>query len=93
MTSTLVLPAWCYRVSVQSYQSPEDWYSLPGVLGSVFSHTSDLNIGTPCLAPGVTGSVFSHTSDLNIGTLVAVLPGAWHCRVRAGTGLPDVSTV
>ena len=47
----------------------------PGVIGSVFSHTSDLNIGTPCLRPGVIGSLFSHTSDLNIGTPVATLPG------------------
>ena len=33
----------------------------------------------------------SHTSDLNIGTPVATLPGAWHYRVRAGTGGPGVS--
>ena len=33
----------------------------------------------------------SHTSDLKIGTPVASLPGAWHYRVRAGTGWPGVS--
>ena len=33
----------------------------------------------------------SHTSDLNIGTPVATLPGAWRCRVNAGTGWPSVS--
>ena len=33
----------------------------------------------------------SHTSDLKIGTPVATLPGAWHCRVSAGTGRPGVS--
>ena len=32
-----------------------------------------------------------HTSDLKIGTPVATLPGAWHYRVRAGTGRPGVS--
>ena len=31
-----------------------------------------------------------HTSDLKIGTSVATLPGAWHYRVRAGTGRPCV---
>ena len=33
----------------------------------------------------------SHTSDLIICTPVATLPGAWHYRVSAGTGGPDVS--
>ena len=33
----------------------------------------------------------SHTSDLKIGSPVATLPGAWHYRVSAGTGQPDVS--
>ena len=33
----------------------------------------------------------SHTSDFNIGTPVAPLPGAWRCRVSAGTGRPGVS--
>ena len=33
----------------------------------------------------------SHTSDFKIGTPVAILPGAWHKRVRAGTGQPGVS--
>ena len=33
----------------------------------------------------------NHTSDLEIGTPVATLPGAWHCRVSAGTGQPGVS--
>ena len=33
----------------------------------------------------------SHTSDLKIGTPVATLPGAWHYRVSAGTGRPDVN--
>ena len=28
----------------------------------------------------------SHTSDLKIGTPMATLPGAWRCRVSAGTG-------
>ena len=28
----------------------------------------------------------SHTSGLRIGTPVATLPGAWFCRVSAGTG-------
>ena len=32
----------------------------------------------------------SHTSDLKIGTPVATLPGAWRCRVSAGTGWPGV---
>ena len=31
-------------------------------------------------------SASSHTSDFKIGTPVVTLPGAWHCRVRAGTG-------
>ena len=33
----------------------------------------------------------SHTNDLKIGTPVATLPGAWRCRVSAGTGRPGVS--
>ena len=33
----------------------------------------------------------SHTSGLKIGTPVATLPGAWHYRVRAGTGRPGVN--
>ena len=33
----------------------------------------------------------SHASDLEIDTPVAILPGAWHCRVSAGTGWPSVS--
>ena len=33
----------------------------------------------------------SHTKDLKIGTPVATLPGAWCCRVSAGTGWPGVS--
>ena len=33
----------------------------------------------------------SHTSDLNIETPVLTLPGAWRCRVSAGTGRPGVS--
>ena len=36
-------------------------------------------------------SLSSHTSDFKIGTSVATLPGAWHCRVSAGTGRPGVS--
>ena len=35
-------------------------------------------------------SGLSLTSDFNSGTSVASLPGAWHCRVRVGTGLPGV---
>ena len=35
----------------------------------------------------------SNSSDLKIGTPVATLPGAWHCRVSAGTGRPGVSTL
>ena len=40
------------------------------------------------------GGIFSgssHNSDLKIGTPVATLPGAWRCRVNAGTGRPGVS--
>ena len=33
----------------------------------------------------------SHSSDLRIGSPVATLPGAWRCRVSAGTGRPGVS--
>ena len=44
-----------------------------------------------CLQQDFSGS--SHTSDLKIGTPVATLPGTRHCRVRAGTGQPDVSIV
>ena len=33
----------------------------------------------------------SHTSDLKIGTPVDTLPGAWRCRVSAGTAWPGVS--
>ena len=36
-------------------------------------------------------SWWSHTSDFKIGTPVATLPGAWRCRVSAGTGRPGVS--
>ena len=35
-------------------------------------------------------SGLSHTGDLNIDTPVATLPGAWRCRVSAGTGWPSV---
>ena len=28
---------------------------------------------------------------LKIGSLVATLPGAWHCKFSAGTGWPGVS--
>ena len=43
----------------------------------------------PTCAGNFLGS--SHTSDLKIGTPVATLPGAWHYKVRAGTGRPGVS--
>ena len=33
----------------------------------------------------------SHASDLKIGTPVATLPGAWQCRISAGTGWLGVS--
>ena len=33
----------------------------------------------------------SHTNDLMIGHPKAAPPGAWRCRVRAGTGQPGVS--
>ena len=33
----------------------------------------------------------SHTSDLKIGNPGAALPGAWRCKVSAGTGRPGVS--
>ena len=33
----------------------------------------------------------SDTSDLKIGTPVAALPGAWRCRISAGTDWPGVS--
>ena len=33
----------------------------------------------------------SHASDFKIGTPAATLPGAWRCRVGAGTGQPGVS--
>ena len=33
----------------------------------------------------------SHTSDFKIGIPVATMPGTWHYRVSAGTGLPGVS--
>ena len=33
----------------------------------------------------------SHTSDFKTGTPVSTLPGAWHYRVSAGTGLPVVN--
>ena len=36
-------------------------------------------------------SRLSYTSDLEIGTPVATLPGAWRCRVSAGTGQPCIS--
>ena len=36
-------------------------------------------------------SGLSHTSDFKIGTPVATLPGAWRCRVSAGTGRPGFS--
>ena len=31
-------------------------------------------------------SGLSHNSDLEIGTPMAILPGAWHYKVSAGTG-------
>ena len=33
----------------------------------------------------------NHTSDLKTGTPMAILPGAWHYRVSAGTCQPGVS--
>ena len=36
-------------------------------------------------------SGLSYTSDIKIGTPVVTLPGIWHYRVHAGTGLPSVS--
>ena len=36
-------------------------------------------------------SGLSHTSEIKTGTAVAILPGAWHYRVSAGTGQPGVS--
>ena len=30
----------------------------------------------------------SHTSDLDVDGPMATLPGAWRCRVSAGTGYP-----
>ena len=32
-----------------------------------------------------------HASELKTGTPVAILPGVWHYRVRAGTGRVSVS--
>ena len=42
-----------------------------------------------CLRRGFSES--SHTSDLKIGSPVATLPGAWYCRVSAGSGRPGDS--
>ena len=39
----------------------------------------------------LSGSIY--TSDFKLGTLMAPLPGAWRCRVSAGSGRPGVSTL
>ena len=36
-------------------------------------------------------SWWSHTSELKTGTPEVTLPAAWHYRVSAGAGLPDVN--
>ena len=53
------------------------------------SHTSDPGFESRLCHDFFSGS--SHTSDLQIGTPVATLPGAWRCRISAGTGQPGVS--
>ena len=39
----------------------------------------------------VSFSGLSHTTDVKVNSPVATLQGAWHHRVSAGTGRPDVN--
>ena len=67
------------------------WDRLDGLVVKA----SALGVGDPGFEPRLrwdfSGS--SHTSDLKTGTPVATLPGAWYCRVSAGTGRPGVSVL
>ena len=78
-----------------SFLSPIHPWVLSGhclidlVVKASASRVADLEFDS-CLCCGdFSGS--SHTSELIIGTVVASLPGAWHCRVSIGTGWPGVS--
>ena len=62
---------------------------LVGVVVKAFASEAE-DPGFESVCTGIfSGS--NHISDLEIGTGVATLPGAWHCRVSAGTGRLGVS--
>ena len=67
-------------------------YSLDRLIGVVVKASASKaeDPGFESVCAGIF-SVTSDTSNLKIGTGVATLPGAWHCRVSAGTGRPGVS--
>ena len=62
---------------------PPRWPSGQGV------HLESARLGFDSCFRRESFSRSSHTSDFKIGTPVATLPGAWRCRVSAGTGWPD----
>ena len=87
--------------SVQTGQSVSEGHTYPGS-SPAQSHHRLAGLVVKSSASGAEDPGFesrlrrdfsgsSHTSDWKISTPLATLPGAWHCRVRAGTGRPDVS--
>ena len=80
----------------RGHQRPSVWKTAigknPSIFGLVVKASASRAEGSEfesLLRQDFSGS--SHTSDLKIGTPVVTLPGAWHCRVNAGTGWPGVS--
>ena len=72
--------------------SPLSSFSLSSLLFSCFSLQNRLaGLVVKVSASGAEDPELSHASDSKIGTPVATMPGAWHCRVSAGTGRPGVS--
>ena len=87
--STGVLRQHCYQVITIPTPVPTFIHRLVGlVVKASASGATDPELESR-LRRDFSGS--SHTSDSKIGTPVATLPGAWHYRVSAGTGRPDVT--
>ena len=88
---TAVLPAYMhtYRYYTSAFISLQSSDRLVGlVVKASASSAADLGFHSRFCCGDISGS--SHISDFIICTPVTTLPGAWHYRVRAGTGWPDV---
>ena len=81
--------AWVCVVFVIYLQDFAQTYRLVGLVVRRPPQERKIPGLNPACARIFSGS--SHTSDSKIGTPVPTLLGAWHYRVSAGTGQPDVS--